>query len=410
MKHLILTLFLCAPLAAQDGTAEMVETLLVELDAHGDPELAAAGLTALGPRAVPALLHSLSTAQGKRAEGIERALAASSPDAVAMAVGASLDASGDEAVRRAALRALGAAGRASETGLCVRAATLEHGALSAELQRALAAMLERGVQPFAELEREWPHLVPELCTAAARGCGDAGGSAALTFLAGLLDRSEASPGLLLSQMGRAASLGVEREVAVAVAQRVRPFLLEDEEGIRKSAAILVGRLEDPESVPVLIALLGSDSGAVRANAHWSLKRITALSLPPDDEAWGAWQRRESSWWSRRAAQAFSGLRAREAALAAESIKEVSEHRLDRHRVARELAGALAHPSVEVRQLACETLGRVGTQEAVPELVAALEDPLPAVRASALAALQALTGTRLGPDPHVWQESVAALER
>jgi hypothetical protein len=161
---------------------------------------------------------------------------------------------------------------------------------------------------------------------------------------------------------------------------------------------------------VLIALLGSDSGAVRANAHWALKRITALSLPPDDEAWGRGsgaRARGGAGAPRRPSPGCARARPRRAA---ESIKEVSEHRLDRQRVARELAGALSHPSVEVRQLACETLGRVGTQEAVPELVAALEDPMPAVRASALAALQVLTGTKRGPDPHVWQESVAAAER
>jgi len=97
-----------AGLHGQDGTAEIVEALLVEIDVHGDPDLAAAGLMALGPRAVPALLISLSSADGRRAAGLERAL---------------------------------------------------------------MAMLGRGDAPFAELEREWPKLSPELRVAAMRALG-----------------------------------------------------------------------------------------------------------------------------------------------------------------------------------------------------------------------------------------------
>lgn len=358
---------------------------------------------------MPALLLSLTSAEGRRAAGLELALAASDPAAVVRAARASLDASGGADARRAVLLALGAAGGADGIELCVRAASHEEGALAAELQRALAAMLTRGVQPFAELEHEWPYLAPELRAAAVRALGGAGGAEALRFLAELLDRSGAATGLLLAQMGRAAE-GVERGLALDVALKVRPLLLEEEEGILKSAAILLGRLEDPGSVPVLIALLDSDSAAVRSNAYWSLKRITALSLPPDGAVWSAWLRRESSWWTRRAPQAFSDLAAREAAAAAEAIREVAEHRLDRHRIARELAAALAHPAPNVRRLACESLLRVGTLEALPNLIVALEDPSPEVRASAHAALHGLTGSDLGPERVAWEATVAAADR
>lgn len=406
MKRLLLALLLAGPVHGQDEARARVEALLVKLDQDGDVERTALDLAALGPRAAEALLSSLARADGPRALSLAGALASSDPRAVARAAAARLDSMPDLADRRAILTALGAVGGEGELALCARAATLEHGALEGEFQRALGAMLARGVEPYGELGVEWPGLAPELRSAAARALGDAGGDGALRFLGGLLAHPDDTAGLILAQLGRAAG-GAGRDAALEVSEEVRPLLQAGDQGLQKSVAIVLGRLEDAGSVPTLVELLRSDSPAVRANAHWALQRITTLAFPASPDPWDLWLRRESSWWMRRAPQAFSDLGAREEAVAAAAVKDVGEHRLDRHTLARELARALAHPSPDVRRLACESLGRLGADECVSDLVALLEDRSAEVRASARATLRGLTGSDLGADPLAWGGLVAA---
>lgn len=58
---------------------------------------------------------------------------------------------------------------------------------------------------------------------------------------------------------------------------------------RTLAALALGGLFDPESVPKLIEALRDPSAMVREAAHFSLRTLTAQNLPQDDyEGWRTW--------------------------------------------------------------------------------------------------------------------------
>ncbi len=67
-----------------------------------------------------------------------------------------------------------------------------------------------------------------------------------------------------------------------------------------------------------------------------------------------------------------------------------------------LVGDLAGPDRVLRYRASEGLGALGDLEAVPYLIAALEDPDPGLRALAGSALSRLTGRGWGQDPGRWR--------
>ncbi len=76
---------------------------------------------------------------------------------------------------------------------------------------------------------------------------------------------------------------------------VHPLVLDPRTlGVCKKASLLMGRLEYRPAVRDLIDLLyDADDGLVK-NAHWSLRRITKLSVGPDPEAWEIWWERVGS--------------------------------------------------------------------------------------------------------------------
>jgi HEAT repeat protein len=61
----------------------------------------------------------------------------------------------------------------------------------------------------------------------------------------------------------------------------------------------------------------------------------------------------------------------------------------------------------VRAQICLALARLGSEAPVPQLLAALEDGDPDVRASAQRALRTLTGISAGTNRRDWQEALDA---
>jgi HEAT repeat protein len=114
-----------------------------------------------------------------------------------------------------------------------------------------------------------------------------------------------------------------------------------------------------------------------------------------------------TWWTRRASGAFAELAAREPLIAADAVREISEHQLARHALARELCAGLQHGPASVRAMTVDALTGLGSREAVPALIRALEDKDLAVRRACLAALRALTGEDHGEEPDDWAGLVAA---
>jgi hypothetical protein len=58
--------------------------------------------------------------------------------------------------------------------------------------------------------------------------------------------------------------------------------------VRRKASLVLGRLEDSESIPDLIEALGDEDHGYASNARWALEQITGEQLAADPELWSAW--------------------------------------------------------------------------------------------------------------------------
>jgi HEAT repeat protein len=227
--------------------------------------------------------------------------------------------------------------------------------------------------------------------------------AAVEALAQLLGVQPELDLLLLAELGRCAS-GQAPPFDSAVGSRVRGFLHAPSVELVREAAQACGRLEDAEALPELVELLGHENRGVRRNAHWSLRKITGVSFAEDPRAWGAWLLSEERWWDERAPELLLGLGDPDLAHALAAVQELARRRAPRHPLAREMVRALAHEEREVRRLACVALGQFRSRTAVPDLLAALEDPEADVRMAALRALRSITGLDLPGERAAWAKA------
>ncbi|HEX6810572.1 MAG TPA: HEAT repeat domain-containing protein [Planctomycetota bacterium] len=61
------------------------------------------------------------------------------------------------------------------------------------------------------------------------------------------------------------------------------------DAIKKQACVFLGRVQHREAVrPLIDVLRDSTDAGLRANAHWSLQRITGQKLHQDPELWNTW--------------------------------------------------------------------------------------------------------------------------
>ena len=80
---------------------------------------------------------------------------------------------------------------------------------------------------------------------------------------------------------------------------------------------------------------------------------------------------------------------------------LARHRALRHRLVPHVGPLVGHPEPSVASTACATLGQLGSQEAVPWLVVALERESDGVAEDANEALKRLTGLQLPSDEGQW---------
>ena len=138
----------------------------------------------------------------------------------------------------------------------------------------------------------------------------------------------------------------------------------------------------------------------------ALRTISGVNLPGDAAAWQDWLRREKQWTAESSKEALARLESEDAAEVVAAVHELSRHPLHRERFAPPLAALLAeHASPVVRAQVCLALARLGSEAPVPQLLAALEDDDPDVRASTQTALRTLTGISAGANRWEWQEAL-----
>lgn len=81
-----------------------------------------------------------------------------------------------------------------------------------------------------------------------------------------------------------------------LAASIRPLMLSESSNLRREAISALGNLHDADSVEEFLALLSGEQAGVAGNAHWALRRLSDLNLPPDPVRWNMWLSSERSWW------------------------------------------------------------------------------------------------------------------
>ena len=314
---------------------------------------------------------------------------------VARAVQQSTERDATRTWRLAALHLLDLHGMVTEVSLARRVALgeptrpEEDPELRNAFQSALTQMIRRDPRSLEALSR-LPVSPPGLRKAMCRAVGGAGNGEGIEWLSGLLD-DPAVASVALQEIGRLAP-EAPRESVLRVAMRIRPFLRRSDPGPRKHAIRVLADLHDAASVPDLIEILEVGTPGERKAAWSALRKMSGRQLPDRNSIWRSWFEEQQRWLREEGIVAIAGLGSEREADLVRAIGTLSERVLYRDFVVPELVPLLdAHDSPTIRAQVCLALGRLGSQQAVPALRVALDDPEEPVREAASQALRSLLG-------------------
>ena len=278
-------------------------------------------------------------------------------------------------------------------------------ALLAPFRQSVADLLRRDPRTVLELPRYFAAEHRLLWAPLSQAVGLSGNARGLDQLARLLNQDPELDALLLPQIGKLAEQAAPGS-AWHVGLAVRNFLLDSRPGMRREAALTLGKLEDAESAGELIGLLEDENDGVRKSALWALRAIAGQDLGLDPRRWRDWYLQELDWWHEDYRRVADTLRHGAPEEIGPAISELCLRHLFRHPMAADLALLLGHERPEIRVRACVALRELASLAAARELVGALDDDHAEVRQAALEALTAASGLELPPEPAPWIEALA----
>ena len=234
---------------------------------------------------------------------------------------------------------------------------------SSALERCLAAILLRetgSVQYLCELlPRSDPSTLSPGLRALARGAGEE----AAARLAGLLTQMDAAArALILDELARVAARGVGLD-DLGVSDLVRTQLGSPDRGLAVLACGVLEKLRDHGAVPDLIVLLADSDENLRTRAHTTLRRLTGLELPAEEEPWLAWLDEAMTWWDTQSEATRVALASGSPAEAAAAVNALARQRYRRDLVVQALELALARPEVDLVESALTALGAMNDPRA-----------------------------------------------
>ena len=280
-------------------------------------------------------------------------------------------------------------------------AELEHRALRTTASGALLAMLRK--------DGATANLLGKPLLAASRGAqllasealADCNRGAAVRLLIKLFGRD---PELDLAALDGLTRLGTRFpwRVGDEVTMRLRAALGQEDASMRAAAAQALGKLEDPQATPALIALLADGDGATRRAAQWALCETSGMKRITTAAEWHRWFEAERAWWREEGQGWLAAIDPADATRLTEAMRELLAHPFGRDQTADALAGALPELDPAAQRMACDTLARLGSRRAVPALIELLFEPGEELRSAAWAALRSLTGEDLPAEPQLWE--------
>ncbi|MFN0242558.1 MAG: HEAT repeat domain-containing protein [Planctomycetota bacterium] len=400
-----------------DDEHRRVGSILREARVAGhEPGTLTERLAAPGPSAIPALLDVLVQARVPKSADTDAPQLLSKPQRAlvvatlvrlpATDVRAELDARlsidpRTRAVRIAALHVLGVIGTEPDLdrlGELARGADGE--ALDREerdaLREAHAAFLRRMPHVLTSVEKHWHRRDPAANEALLLALGDLQEKRAMELIFQVARTDARLAQLALSTVRRTGASGnpeVDLEFARWLRHRTDPQRTE----WTRAVLYALGELDEGESLDVLVDALSDAKPGLRDAAEWSLQKISGTTHSGDSDFWNAWRRRELQWMDRGRARCRSAFESSDVGAIVQALREYSGRRLFRSELVRDVVVLLERPQSALQELACTTLGELGSRAAVPALVQALASARPAVAEAAWRALTKVAGCEVPRD-------------
>ena len=252
-----------------------------------------------------------------------------------------------------------------------------------------------GVLKRRNYEPLYPSTVRAIGAArAARGC------------ATLLWIAQRAPDLRKLVFGQLRKTGPSHDEAVdrGLVELTLDFMRGKPDRDIRSAIVVLGEFGHESAVEGLIELL-ERGGGIAEDALWSLREITGLGFTADPLRWRFWHENEKRWFEQEFESTVAALHGRKPAASVAAIRELATHHLRRHAVAVELATALQVAPVERQPMICAALQVLGSERALPVLSTLLGGDEGRPKTSAHAAMVAITGLDLPPDPRPWRDAL-----
>jgi hypothetical protein len=298
-----------------------------------------------------------------------------------------------DAERAAAIEALARCGLAADLDLMVRFAAgdgepEEEAPLSRALERGTERLLERDETAYGRIGSALARAPAGLRGVLLAAVDARQTEAGLHVLARVAEENADVAPVALARLARSGARA-RKPIDEGIRRVVRSILAEPSSGVLAEAALAAGSLDDDESIPRLLDLLGDARPGVRANAEWSLERLSGLELLGGADRWRAWYRAEQTW-SRAVLPGLekdlaSGDRERIAA----ALDEIAGKRWQRHELAQRVARVLHDPDPGLAALACDALRHLRSSAVREDLEACRGHASPAVREAAERALAAI---------------------
>jgi len=306
--------------------------------------------------------------------------------------------------RLEALALLGRVGTRSDLDLLSRiAAAGEDGAVIERpildaFEAALETYLRRKPTTVHKLPSLYARVHPSLLEPIVASVERVHSPEALDALTEFLGSVPNADGLVLRALARQGEVGR----ALPAPLRFRSYLNHEDDTLAVLAITAAARLDDQESVDILVRQLDHRNANVRRATERALKELTQLPFGADRDAWIRWHRGEVTWWDREAHEQFAALRTTDLDAVARAVLGIATKRLYPDKLATGLAAGLRRSEPQLVRMTCHALMQLPSQAAVADLIVLLRHENAAVREDALTALRTITGFDLPPDAERWQ--------
>lgn len=290
----------------------------------------------------------------------------------------------------------------------VPAAHLASPAARTPCRAALIGILRRDNGAFAELSRRFDDLPRHLQALACDAVANSGRAAGERLLITRLPRAGHAPDeIQLAALDALARLveGTTGDLLEEDLADVRALARHPDARVRAATLVLLGRVFDLRSHPLLTDALSDADDTVRAAAHWALRWIAVDDLGTEAGPWTAWFDAQLAWYEAELPRLHRAIEIRVPEQSIRAARTLAERPWFRHTSSREVATLCSAEDPNLVRQACVVLRELKSPAAVPFLLDALASAEEGSRDALRGTLVAITGRDLPADTAKWRAAL-----